>query len=277
MNTIPNELIEKAKGLLKKDIYRASVNQQFYSFFGEKTLDKDLYLSGPYPCYGNTSLKIKADSLIMVDKSIAVSNLKENKEYSRYCLNDSVFSHVFITKDIEEIIELKGTILDVRYSGHEVISGAISLRFLSEEKNKINTWNIMVKNGINKDIAFILMNFYNYENNILIPYLTGSGHSWLNYYQKIEDYKTLFKNIYKRNIVKKESFNISFRYTPTDVIFISNGMCGYASNHIEEKMLYKGDKILYKDSLGRVREKYSTINVEDFPKLEQWFLDFIGE
>lgn len=280
MDPIPSEVIERGKALLKDtSCSRGSVGNQYYGFIGkEKKYDSGI--KGPNPCYGNTTLYVNKEHIIMLDKSIALGNFKNFKNYSNYCLNKSVFNHVFITKDIEEIMELGGTILDVRYSGQEVISGAISLRYLSEQKEDISTWNFMVENGLNEDIAFILMNFYTINCNKLIINMSNFGHSWLNYHPKEKQYKTLFNNIYKRIINKRDAFNISKKYLPTDHIFIEavkDDIVQYLYYGIEKNFLYKGRETIYTNSLGKIKKELNGVGKEDLPELEKWFLSFIGE
>lgn len=276
MDPISPELIKAGKDLLvaNSDI-KISVGNQYYNFLGPK--DEVKYLNGPFACYGTSTLYIKPHHLIMVDKSISDGCLKRNKNYSHYCLNEGIFSHVFITKDIEEIIELGGTILDIRYSGQEVISGAISLRYLSEYRDRIKVWNFLVENKVDKNIAFILMHFYSFLNNekALILNIMASGHSILNYHPYNKKYIELFYNMYHRKLIEKPAFNISRSYIPTDGIFIQEYRRDFSK--IESPIFFSGKEVEYTDSLGRKKIKNAAITKDALPDLEQWFLNFIAE
>lgn len=116
-------------------------------------------------CHASMKRAYKATSNIKaaalnVSGHLNVFKTKEDKtqykEFVKWFINDSPWENTFLTKNVDEAFE-KGILMDVFKPLSHVTCAAIALRSYSEFRGSVPVYQRMIKDGVPKAVAYILM------------------------------------------------------------------------------------------------------------------------
>lgn len=133
----------------------------------------------------------------LLDHALAlVANKKQIRKWVSYIILRSPFKDCFKTKNMQAAWRY-GVQMDVDKPTSQVVASLIALREGWEFKNLLKVFNILVKNGVNEDVAFVLSRVVSERDGKWFKASWG-GHQTLGYVLGKEEIKSLIKNGLKK-------------------------------------------------------------------------------
>lgn len=88
-------------------------------------------------------------------------NIRTQHEYYHWLMNESPFSKIFITKDVDQVFEDKFVLLGTEHSRNAIMAACMAHRYIWEEIKVPRVWMDLVDGGMDKDGAFVMSHFVN--------------------------------------------------------------------------------------------------------------------
>ncbi len=136
--------------------YQIRINQPCYgSFYSLSDVPgKDYYSDDKYhgkkPVFFITWHHVERDNRVKLTDDL-------QRRYFHWLFNKSPYAPAFVTKDCRKVLT-EPVIIDCNFPPQFVIGAAILVRYRTEFKHRLQIWDKLVRNGMHRDVALLVMN-----------------------------------------------------------------------------------------------------------------------